>query len=311
VRTWLSLTSASACGSHGPSEELVQRTCEARRGLRACLRRIFFRRVTNLTSPENRNRPEAIGLVALEPGCREYRRAGRRQHVPDRQDRHCGAEGTFPRAAHSGRCTLCLLHDRTRADAARARDPSMLQTRPTRWRSLVIDGTKPSSRVPKGRRAHVMARSNTGEDGDEKCQRHHVSRRLGRIPPSALTNFDTIDSSMPGGSRGCAYRGLRVPDDQVLEQSRRIQIRADQAVARAAVALHARHGATTRAHEIARNSLHAPGIRQVAASIMRRGVYARGNAIDLQQAGIDDRLVAAVLDGGSLGTLKARWRRSR
>ena len=205
------------CGSHGPSEELVR---ELRSKARAAgvLTPHILPGGDHLTQLETATVLKRSGLSPLGP-------VAVNTAAPDEGNMYLiGKIGTAaqkerflaPLIAGDARSAFFMTEPAT--DGGAGSDPSMLQTTARRdgdhW---VIDGTKAFITGAEGASVGiVMARSNTGEDGDEKVSATmflvdlpHPSIRLERI-------LDTIDSSMPGGHAVVRIEGLHVPDDQVL-----------------------------------------------------------------------------------------------
>jgi acyl-CoA dehydrogenase len=121
--------------------------------------------------------------------------------------------------------------------------------------------------------------------------------------------LDTIDSSMPGGHAVVAIDNLRVPADQMLGHPAMVSnMRRSASPARLSHCM--RWLGATRANEIAtayackRHAFGKPLIDHEGVGFMLAE-----NLIDLKQAELMIDWCADVLDGGSLGTPKARWPR--
>jgi acyl-CoA dehydrogenase len=224
------------CGSHGPSEELVR---ELRSKARAAgvLTPHILPGGDHLTQLETATVLKRSGLSPLGPVAVNTAAPDEGNMVLIGKIGTAAQKKRFLAPLIAGDARSAFFMTEPAADGGAGSDPSMLQTAARRdgdhW---VIDGTKAFITGAEGASVGiVMARSNTGEDGDEKVSATmflvdlpHPSIRLERI-------LDTIDSSMPGGHRRLACTGRPGAGSR----ARRLQIRADQAVARATVALHA------------------------------------------------------------------------
>jgi acyl-CoA dehydrogenase len=285
------------CGSHGPSEELVR---ELRGKARAA---------GDLTQLETATVLKQSGLSPLGP-------VAVNTAAPDEGNMYLiGKIGTaaqkerFLAPLVAGDARSAFFMTEPASDGGAGSDPSMLQTMARRdgdhW---VIDGTKAFITGAEGASVGiVMARSNTGEDGDQKDSRVRATMFLVDLPHAAIhleRILDTIDSSMPGGHAVVRINGLRVPDSQVLGEAHEgfkyAQIRLSPARLSHCMRW---HGATTRAHEIA---THYACTRRAFGKLLVDhegvGFMLAENMIDLQQAELMIDWCAAVLDGGSLGT---------
>ncbi len=190
------------------------------------------------------------------------------------------------------------------SDGGAGSDPSMLQTTARRdGEHWVLDGTKAFITGAEGASVGiVMARSNTGEDGDQKDSRVRATMFLVDLPHPAIhleRILDTIDSSMPGGHAVVRIEGLRVPDrpevlGEVLKASNKRRSGCRPRGCRIACALAC--GATTRAHEIA--TQYACTRRAFGKLLIDHegvGFMLAENVIDLQQAELMIDWCAAVL----------------
>ncbi|MDB5787230.1 MAG: acyl-CoA dehydrogenase [Caballeronia mineralivorans] len=293
------------CGSHGPSEELVR---ELRSKARAAgvLTPHILPGGDHLTQLETATVLKRSGLSPLGPVAVNTAAPDEGNMVLIGKIGTAAQKKRFLAPLIAGDARSAFFMTEPAADGGAGSDPSMLQTAARRdgdhW---VIDGTKAFITGAEGASVGiVMARSNTGEDGDEKVSATmflvdlpHPSIRLERI-------LDTIDSSMPGGHAVVRIEGLRVPDDQVLgaahEGFKYAQIRLSPARLSHCMRW---HGATTRAHEIA--TQYACTRRAFGKLLVDHegvGFMLAENAIDLQQAELMIDWCAAILDGGSLGT---------
>ncbi len=180
-------------------------------------------------------------------------------------------------------------------------DPSMMKTRALRdGDSWVITGRKAFITGAVGARVGIiMAKADEGATMF-LVDLPHPSVRIERV-------LDTIDGSMPGGHALVAIEGLRLHHSQVLGESGKGFEYAQIRLAPARLTHCARWlGACTRAQEIAceyalkRHAFGKPLIEHEAVGFMLAD-----NRIDLQQAELMVDWCAAVLDGGSRGTLES------
>ncbi|MDB5831416.1 MAG: acyl-CoA dehydrogenase [Caballeronia sp.] len=299
------------CGSHGPSEELVR---ELRGKARAAgvLTPHVLAGGGHLTQLETATVLKRSGLSPLGP-------VAVNTAAPDEGNMYLiGKIGTaaqkerFLAPLVAGDARSAFFMTEPASDGGAGSDPSMLQTTARldgeHW---VIDGTKAFITGAEGASVGiVMARSNTGEDGDPKDHSNAKVRAtmfLVDLPHPAIhleRILDTIDSSMPGGHAVVRINGLRVPESQVLgevhEGFKYAQIRLSPARLSHCMRW---HGATTRAHEIA--TQYACTRRAFGKLLIDHegvGFMLAENVIDLQQAELMIDWCAAVLDSGSLGT---------
>ena len=295
------------CGSHGPSEELVRELRDKARAAGVLTPHILPG--DHLTQLETATVLKRSGLSPLGP-------VAVNTAAPDEGNMYLiGKIGTaaqkerFLAPLVAGDARSAFFMTEPASDGGAGSDPSMLQTTATRdgdhW---VIEGTKAFITGAEGASVGiVMARSNTGADGDPKSGKVKATLFLVDLPHPAIhleRILDTIDSSMPGGHAVVRINGLRVPDDQVLGEAHEgfkyAQIRLSPARLSHCMRW---HGATTRAHEIAtRYACTRRAFGKLLIDHEGVGFMLAENLIDLQQAELMIDWCAAVLDGGSLGT---------
>jgi acyl-CoA dehydrogenase len=191
------------------------------------------------------------------------------------------------------------------AEGGAGSDPSMLQTTAERdEKGWVINGRKAFITGAKGASVGiVMARTQTTEKIRATMfvvDLPHPAIRIERI-------LDTIDNSMPGGHALIAIEGLRLLPEQVLgevnEGFKYAQIRLSPARLSHCMRW---HGAATRAQEIA--TAYATTRKAFGKLLIDHegvGFMLAQNLIALQQAELMIDWCAAVLDGGSLGTIES------
>lgn len=296
--------SDSRCTSHGPADELVDelRTRAREAGL---LTPHIFEDGSHLTQLETAAVLKRSGLSPLGP-------LALNTAAPDEGNMYLlGKIGTplqqaqflAPLIAGTARSAFFMTEPASGGGAGS--DPSMLQTTAERDRDAwVINGRKAFITGAAGAKVGiVMARTGSAEAVKATMflvALPHPAVRIERI-------LDTIDSSMPGGHAVVCLDGLRVPHDHVLgevdEGFRYAQVRLSPARLSHCMRW---HGAVTRANEIA--TAYACRRKSFGKLLIDHegvGFMLAENLMDLQQAELMIDWCAAILDGGSLGTLES------
>jgi acyl-CoA dehydrogenase len=288
------------CGSHGPSEDLVE---ELRSKARAAgvLTPHILPDGEHLTQRETASVLKASGLSPLGP-------VAVNTAAPDEGNMYLIGKvasrelrDRFLKPLIEGRARSAFFMTEPAEDGGAGSDPSMLQTTATRdgeyW---IINGRKTLITGAAGAKVGIiMARADSGAcmflvDLPDACV------RIERI-------LDTIDSSMPGGHAVVALENLRVPAGQMLGASGEGFALAQIRLSPARLSHCMRwHGAATRAHEIATAyacTRHAFG--KVLIDHEGVGFQLADNLIDLRQAAVMIDWCADVLDAGSPGTAES------
>lgn len=288
------------CGSHGPSDALVQELRDLARAAGVITPHILSGG-RHLTHRETAQVLRAAGLSPLGPIAVNVM-------APDEGNMYllskvASAEqkARFLDPLVRGDVRSAFFMTEPAADGGAGSDPSMMQTTAIRdgngWR---INGRKAFITGAQGASVGIiMAKAEEG-----------ASLFLVDLPDPAVRIerlLDTIDSSMPGGHAVVAIDGLRVTADQILgapgDGFKLAQVRL--APARLTHCMRWL-GSCTRAHEIATDYAcrrHAFG----KALIDHEGVgfMLAENLIDLKQAEVMIDWCADILDGGDLGTVES------
>lgn len=288
------------CGSHGPSDELVQ---ELRGLARAAgvLTPHILADGSHLTHRETALVLRASGLSPLGPLAVNVM-------APDEGNMYLlGKAASAEQKARfldplvRGEARSAFFMTEPAGENGAGSDPSMMRTRAVRdGNHWVVDGRKTFITGAAGATVGiVMAMADEG-----------ATMFLVDLPDPAIRIervLETIDSSMPGGHSVVAIEGLRIPADQMLgdpgDGFKLAQIRL--APARLTHCMRW-HGACARAHEIAtdyacrRQAFGKPLVDHEGVGFMLAE-----NLIDLKQAELMIDWCADVLDGGALGTVES------
>ncbi|MEJ7935022.1 acyl-CoA dehydrogenase family protein [Sphingobium sp. AN558] len=293
------------CGSHGPSDDLVQEL-RARARQAGVLTPHILEDGDHLTQCETAHVLIRSGLSPLGPlACNTA--------APDEGNMYLiGKVGSAAQKAHflapmvAGDTRSAFFMTEPAGEGGAGSDPSMMKTtaRPEgdRW---VINGRKAFITGAQGAGVGiVMARTDPG-DGKMAATMFLVD-----LPDPAIRIervLETIDSSMPGGHAIVAIDDLSVPADAILgaahEGFRYAQVRLSPARLSHCMRW---LGACIRANEIATDYAcrrHAFGKPLVDHEGV--GFMLAENLIDLKQAELMIDWCADVLDTGSLGTLES------
>lgn len=288
------------CGTHGPSDDLVQ---EMRALARAAgvLTPHILADGSHLSQAETAHVLIKSGLSPLGP-------LAVNTMAPDEGNMYLiGKVGSAEQKARflapmvSGEARSAFFMTEPASEGGAGSDPSMMQT------TAVMDG---NHWVINGRKAFI-----TGAQGAKvgivmAKSAEGACLFLVDLPDPAIRIervLDTIDSSMPGGHAVVAIENLRVPADQMLGHSgdgfKYAQIRLSPARLSHCMRW---LGACVRAHEIATDyacNRHAFGKPLVDHEGV--GFMLAENMIDLKQAELMIDWCAGVLDTGSLGTVES------
>jgi acyl-CoA dehydrogenase len=288
------------CGSHGPSDDLVQE-------MRALARKAgvltphIFEDGSHLTQIETAIVLQRSGLSPLGP-------LAVNTMAPDEGNMYLlGKAGTNEQKARflaplvSGEARSAFFMTEPASEGGAGSDPSMMQT------AAKLDG---NHWVVNGRKAFI-----TGADGAKvgivmaKAE-EGACLFLVDLPNPAIRIervLETIDSSMPGGHAVVSIKNLRVPADQMLgnpgDGFKLAQIRLSPARLSHCMRW---HGSATRAHEIA--TAYACNREAFGKKLVDHegvGFMLADNLIDLKQAELMIDWCAGVLDTGSLGTAES------
>jgi acyl-CoA dehydrogenase len=288
------------CGTHGPSDELVQELRELARSAGVLTPHILAGGA-HLTHCDTAKVLIAAGLSPLGPLAVNVM-------APDEGNMYLlGKVGSpeikarFLDPLVSGRARSAFFMTEPADEGGAGSDPSMMQTTARRdGNHWVISGRKAFITGAEGASVGiVMAKSDEG-----------ASMFLVDLPDPAIRIervLDTIDSSMPGGHAIIAIDSLRVPADQMLgapgDGFKLAQVRL--APARLTHCMRWL-GACIRANEIAtdyacrRHAFGKPLIDHEGVGFMLAD-----NLIDIQQARLMIDWCAGVLDEGHLGTVES------
>jgi acyl-CoA dehydrogenase len=288
------------CGSHGPSDELVQ---ELRGLARAAgvLTPHILGDGSHLTHRETAQVLRASGLSPLGPLAVNVM-------APDEGNMYLLGKAASPEQKArfldplvSGAARSAFFMTEPAAEGGAGSDPSMMLTTAVQdGNHWVVNGRKAFITGAEG--AHVGIVMAKAEEG--------ATMFLVDLPDPAIRIervLDTIDSSMPGGHAVVQITDLRIPADQMLgnpgEGFKLAQIRL--APARLTHCMRWL-GSCQRAHEIATdyaNRRHAFGKPLIDHEGV--GFMLAENLIDLKQAELMIDWCADVLDTGALGTVES------
>ncbi len=288
------------CGSHGPSDELVQEMRELARAAGVLTPHILHDG-GHLTQLETAHVLRLSGLSPLGP-------LAVNTMAPDEGNMYLiGKAGSAEQKARflapmvAGTARSAFFMTEPASDGGAGSDPSMLQT------TAVLDG---NHWVVNGRKAFI-----TGAQGAKvgivmAKAAEGACLFLVDLPDPAIRIeriLDTIDSSMPGGHAVVAIENLRVTADQMLgapgDGFKLAQVRLSPARLSHCMRW---LGCCVRAHEIASSyacTRHAFGKSLIDHEGV--GFMLAENLIDLKQAELMIDWCAAILDTGSLGTVES------
>jgi alkylation response protein AidB-like acyl-CoA dehydrogenase len=288
------------CGSHGPSDELVQEL----RGLAhaaGVLTPHILDDGSHLTHRETAQVLRAAGLSPLGPLAVNVM-------APDEGNMYLLGKAASPEQKArflnplvSGEARSAFFMTEPAADGGAGSDPSMMLTTASQdGNHWVVNGRKAFITGAEGARVGIiMAKADEG-----------ATMFLVDLPDPAIRIervLDTIDSSMPGGHAVVQITDLRIPADQMLgnpgEGFKLAQIRL--APARLTHCMRWL-GSCQRAHQIATdyaNRRHAFGKPLI--DLEGVGFMLAENLIDLKQAELMIDWCADVLDTGALGTTES------
>jgi acyl-CoA dehydrogenase len=288
------------CGSHGPSDELVQEMRSLAKAAGVLTPHIFDDG-SHLTQVETAIVLQKSGLSPLGP-------LAVNTMAPDEGNMYLlGKVGTAEQKARflaplvAGEARSAFFMTEPAAEGGAGSDPSMMQTTAklegNHW---VINGRKAFITGAEGAKVGiVMAKAEEG-----------ACLFLVDLPDPAIKIervLETIDSSMPGGHAIVAIDNLRVPADQMLghpgDGFKLAQIRLSPARLSHCMRW---HGSATRAHEIA--TAYACKREAFGKKLVDHegvGFMLADNLIDLKQAELMINWCAGVLDTGSLGTAES------
>jgi acyl-CoA dehydrogenase len=288
------------CGSHGPSDGLVEelRNLARAEGL-----------LTPHILPDGSHRPhQDVALILRAAGLSPLGPQAVNVGAPDEGNMYLLGKVASPEQKTrfleplvSGRKRSAFFMTEPAAEGGAGSDPSMMKT------TARLDG---NHWVINGRKAFI-----TGLDGagvgiimartDEGATMFLVELPMEGVRIERI--LDTIDSSMPGGHAVVALEDVRVPADQILGASGEGFKLAQIRLAPARLTHCMRWwGAAKRAHEIAcdyavrRQAFGKPLIDHEGVGFMLAE-----NLIDLKQAELMIDWCAAVLDTGVLGTTES------
>lgn len=288
------------CGSHGPSDDLVQELRELAR-VAGVLTPHVLADGSHVSHRETALILRASGLSTLGPLAVNV-------FAPDEGNMYLlGQVATPEQKSHflapllSGKARSAFFMTELAVDGGAGSDPSMMQT------TAKQDG---NHWVINGRKAFITGAVGASVGIVMARTERSATMFLIDLPDPAVRIervLDTIDSSMPGGHSIVAIEGLRVSPDQILgeldEGFKYAQVRL--APARLTHCMRWL-GACARAHEIAsayavkRHAFGKPLIDHEGVGFMLAD-----NLIDLKSAELMIDWCADVLDTGALGTVES------
>jgi acyl-CoA dehydrogenase len=287
------------CGSHGPSEDLVEQLRAAARNAGVLTPHILADG-THLSQRETAMVLKASGLSILGPVAVNVMAPDEGNMFLLGRTTTAGQKKRFLEPLVAGARSAFLMTEPADENGAGS-DPSMMRSTAVRegdeW---VINGRKAFITGIVGARVGiVMAKSDEG-----------ASLFLIDLPHPAVEVervLDTIDSSMPGGHAMVTIRNLRVPADQLLGQPgegfKYAQVRLSPARLSHCMRW---FGAATRAQEIATAyACKRQAFGKLLIDHEGVGFQLAENMIDLKQAELMIDWCADVLDSGEAGTAES------
>ncbi len=288
------------CGTHGPSDDLVQEMRVLARSAGVLTPHIFADG-SHMTQAETAIVLQRSGLSPLGP-------LAVNTMAPDEGNMYLlGKAGTAEQRARflaplvSGVARSAFFMTEPAAEGGAGSDPSMMQTTAT------LDG---NHWVVNGRKAFITGAQGASVGIVMAKAAEGACLFLVDLPDPAIhieRVLDTIDSSMPGGHAVVEISNLRVPADQMLgnpgDGFKLAQIRLSPARLSHCMRW---HGSATRAQEIA--TAYACKREAFGKKLVDHegvGFMLAENLIDLKQAELMIDWCAAVLDTGSLGTAES------